>query len=96
MLALITQENRCRFCHNVLPTWRGALAADTPPALPVMSIHCKGKTYWLQVLPGPEGLELFKSDVRQLLGLKDSQTFDITFQCKMPGYGESRAVYHSS
>lgn len=54
-----------------------------------MSIHFNGHTYWLQVQPGVEGLQQFKTDVCKLLGLTDDQPFDITFECRVPGQGEA-------
>lgn len=85
------EETRCRFCDQVLPDWRPNITPEhLRPAVPVMSIHFNNNTYWLEVHPGPDGLRRFQSEVRQLLGLKDNQEFDITFECKVPGTAGSR------
>lgn len=55
--------------------------------MPVMSIQFNGATYWLEVKPGDGGVEQFKEDVRRLLGLAPEQSFDITFECHIPGAG---------
>eukprot|EP00877_Chromochloris_zofingiensis_P001311 jgi/Chrzof1/11180/Cz05g27040.t1 len=80
------EETKCRFCDCQLPPWQSAFwPADTAASVPVMSIHFNGHTYWLQVQPGVEGLQQFKTDVCKLLGLTDDQPFDITFECRVPG-----------
>lgn len=84
------EESRCRFCSAALPDWRSNIAPSVPqPAVPVMSIHHNNRTYWLEVHPGTEGQVRFEEEVRHLLGLDDTQSFDITFECKVPGTGNS-------
>ncbi len=51
--------------------------------LQVMAIKFDGKTYKLRVQPGPEGLQLFKEQVRQLLGLDINEEFDVSFECQV-------------
>lgn len=83
------EENTCRFCNAHLPDWRSTFSSkDLKPVSPVMAIRFEGKTYKMKVKPGPEGLKLFKEQVRLMLGFDISEDFDVTFECHVPQTGE--------
>jgi hypothetical protein len=60
------EETVCRFCEQALPDWRDSLTPMTyQPTVPVMLVRFEGRSFKLRVYPGPEGLTMFKQQVRE-------------------------------
>jgi hypothetical protein len=55
-----------------------------------MRVSFNGKTYKVQVQPGPEGAAAFERQIRSLLQLPETIEFDVIFHCRAPGTGASR------
>jgi hypothetical protein len=63
-----------------------------------LSVPCfrfRGKTYKLQVQPGPEGLASFKKQVQNLLGFDLTSDFEVTFECRVNGQKTKLSGLHS-
>ena len=54
-----------------------------------------GRVHKLRVQPGPAAHQHFQQEVRQLLGLRPGEEFEVTFECRAPTTGE-RATCMSS
>ena len=77
------EELACRFCKQILPDWRSALTPPTlPQSNPVMAIVYNGRVVRLQVKPGKDGQEDFKSQIRKIFELPDDVELDCTFDCR--------------
>jgi len=55
---------------------------------PYMRVSFNGKTYKVQVQPGPEGAAAFERQIRSLLQLPEGLEFDVIFHCRAPGTGD--------
>ncbi|KIZ03111.1 hypothetical protein MNEG_4852 [Monoraphidium neglectum] len=53
-----------------------------------MRVSFNGKTYKVQVQPGPEGAAAFERQIRSLLQLPETIEFDVIFHCRAPGTGD--------
>jgi hypothetical protein len=79
----------CRFCHKELHDWKPVItqAAGAKVVTPYMRVSFNGKTYKVQVQPGPEGAAAFERQIRSLLALPEGLEFDVIFHCRAPGTG---------
>lgn len=59
------------------------------PPTPIMAIFFEGQVHRIKVYPGPEGKALFQRQIRELVQLSDDEEFEVEFECKAPGSGES-------
>jgi hypothetical protein len=84
----------CRFCHTELRDWKPVMteAAGAKVVTPYMRVSFNGKTYKVQVQPGPEGAAAFEKQIRSLLQLPEGLEFDVIFHCRAPGTGEAAGV----
>ncbi|KAG1667779.1 hypothetical protein FOA52_010816 [Chlamydomonas sp. UWO 241] len=80
------EEIRCRFCSHALPTWAASFEeAEAKTAAPaVMAVVFNGKMVKLPITPGPDGVEIFKREVRRIFQLADDVSLDVTFELKVP------------
>jgi hypothetical protein len=62
-------------------------AAGAKVVTPYMRVSFNGKTYKVQVQPGPEGAAAFERQIRSLLQLPEGLEFDVIFHCRAPGTG---------
>jgi hypothetical protein len=87
-----SEERVCRFCHTELRDWKPVMteAAGAKVVTPYMRVSFNGKTYKVQVQPGPEGAAAFEKQIRSLLQLPEGLEFDVIFHCRAPGTGEAQ------
>ncbi|KXZ44714.1 hypothetical protein GPECTOR_63g40 [Gonium pectorale] len=75
----------CRFCNAMLPDWKAQLApVPQAPVEPVMVVSLGGKAVKMRVKPGPEGMAMFRQQVRSLFNIPDDVEFECSFKCKAP------------
>ncbi|KIZ07041.1 hypothetical protein MNEG_0912 [Monoraphidium neglectum] len=84
------EERVCRFCHTELRDWKPVMTQATGAKVvtPYMRVSFGGKTYKVQVQPGPEGAAAFERQIRSLLQLPEGLEFDVIFHCRAPGTGD--------
>lgn len=84
------EERVCRFCHTELRDWKPVMTQATGAKVvtPYMRVSFNGKTYKVQVQPGPEGAAAFERQIRSLLQLPEGLEFDVIFHCRAPGTGD--------
>lgn len=84
------EERTCRFCHTELRDWKPVMTEATGAKVvtPYMRVSFNGKTYKVQVQPGPEGAAAFERQIRSLLQLPEGLEFDVIFHCRAPGTGD--------
>ncbi|GBF96175.1 hypothetical protein Rsub_08923 [Raphidocelis subcapitata] len=84
------EERTCRFCHSELRDWKPVMTEATGARVvtPYMRVSFNGKTYKVQVQPGPEGAVAFEKQIRSLLQLPEGLEFDVIFHCRAPGTGD--------
>lgn len=84
------EERVCRFCHTELRDWKPVMTEATGAKVvtPYMRVSFNGKTYKVQVQPGPEGAAAFERQIRSLLQLPEGLEFDVIFHCRAPGTGD--------
>ena len=85
-----SEERVCRFCHTELRDWKPVMtrAAGAKVVTPYMRVSFNGRTYKVQVQPGPEGAAAFERQIRSLLQLPEGLEFDVIFHCRAPGTGD--------
>lgn len=54
------------------------------PVDPVMVVSLNGQFVKMRVRPGPEGMEQFRQQVRELFGIPPGVDFECSFRCKAP------------
>ncbi|GBF99335.1 hypothetical protein Rsub_11747 [Raphidocelis subcapitata] len=87
------EEKFCRFCNTTLADWKANLtpkdlAPEVSKVQPIMVVYFEGQIHRIPVKQGPDGLDEFQSQIRELFRLPEDVDISLTFGCKEPMSGQ--------